>query len=562
MAEEKYKIVRSDAAKELRRKIAGGFGVKEETVEGLFSRQIDDADPFHEQYQEHQLIAPPYPFFQLYRFMEESDVLRSCVEVMQKNVDGFGFQFKFLGRDQEERESEQSTSEYEKLYAFFSRVNETESITTIRKKMRMDFETLGIGGFEVVRNARGEPQLMYYLPFKNVRMTRLDKTPVNAAVKMPRNGRMVNMRVKRRFRKFVQHIPWGVEKDKYRWFKEFGDPRIMDATTGQYKESKRQCKMVATEILPFKKEFGGLAYGLPRWIGAILDVIGRRQATYVNYDLFQSQGIPPVAVMVSGGQLTDESLEELENLIQSMRGVKNWNRVLVLEATSESFGLDERNTAKIDLKNMADYRKEDLMFQSYLEKTKENIRQSYRLPPIYTGSAETYTHSTARTSQLVAEEQIFIPERQEFDEDMDTKLVKNEFNVEKWSFKSKGPTTVGAEEISKSITSFKDTGALSINNAITLANRAFDLEMNHYKEDWADEPLVLVKTMLEQGYSLDDIARSPTGLGSRIQRPYGEKASIVGKEEEVYVNLVELQKSIDKLLSQEVSNASAQSEAG
>lgn len=467
---------------------------KGEIDNALYSRQVEDElDPFHNLYDRNQLIVPPYDFGKLFRIYEESDVLQSCVEAMRNNIDGFGYQLQFLGDDRKDKKLPLAVAEKATVSNFFDQVNEGQSFTTIRKLRREDVEILGNGAFEVIRNRLNRIQMLYYMPFKKLRLTFLDTTPINIPITLLRDGKKVKVVVKRYFRKFAQV---GASGKKLRWFKEFGDPRTMSATTGEFTLNP---KIKASEIMHHKLSFGGAPYGLPRWIGAILDAMGRRSATYVNYDLFESQGIPPMAVLVSGGVLTDESIEELSDIIRSLRGVGKWNKIMLLESNVESVGLEDKGSAKIELKNLAEYRKEDQMFNQYLEATEKHIRHRFRLPPLYVGAAETFTHATAKAAQTVAEEQVFIPERMESDEEVNTHIVKNELGIEQWKYKSKGPKIVGSTDIPKGVETFARSGAFSINHAIEQANAAFGLEMSKYEESWADYPIPMITELLKAG---------------------------------------------------------------
>lgn len=365
---------------------------------------------------------------------------------------------------------------------------------TIRKLMRMDFEVLGNGTFEVIRNLKNEIAFTVHVPFKFMRVCARDKRGVVVEKSIPRNGKLVPIKVRKNFRRYVQYNPLALG---FKWFKEFGDPRIMDATNGEYKKTRQECKEVATEIIHFKSEVGGGAYGIPRWIGALLDVVGRRSSQYVNYDLFKNQGIPPIIVTISGGKLTDDSIEDLEEILNGMRGAANWNRIAILESSFESTGLDEKGSAKIDIKNLTQYRKEDLMFTTYLEKTSQTIRHRYRLPPLYIGSAESFTYATAKASKLAAEEQIFIPERNDFDEFVNNRIIRGEFKIYDWKYQSLGPKIVGAEELTQGVSAFADTGAFTINNAIELANEAFGMNMSKYDAPWANYPVAMVLELVK-----------------------------------------------------------------
>ena len=469
---------------------------KQSEDQALFKRQlVSSEDPFADIYKFGRVLRPIYSFDRLYKIYNESDVLQSCVEAMQQNVDGFGYLLDYEGEDSE-RKNAGPKAEEGRLRELFNSVNETQSFMTIRKLMREDLEVLGNGGFEVIRDRRGKIALMYYLPFRNMRMTMQDEKYTTTTAYLLRNGRLTGVRIKKKFRRFVQLNKFD---QSVRWFKELGDKRIMDATTGEYKSKASECKIVASEFWHFKLPFGGQTYGIPRWIGVSLDVMGRRLASFVNYDLFQSQGIPPMMLMISGGILTDDSLDEFETMIRSMRGHQQWNRIALLEANPESMGIDEKSNVKMDLKNLTDFRKEDLMFSKYLKETADNIRHRYRLPPLYTGAAETFTHATAKSARSIAEEQVFVPERQYFDEVVNTKLIRSEFRMTDWGYRTKGPKISNPDEVSKGVETFAKTGAFSVNNAIERANESFGLQMSKYAESWADLPITIVLKMLELG---------------------------------------------------------------
>jgi PBSX family phage portal protein len=479
---------------------------------------LDQFEPF---YASERLLAPPYNFNRLYRIYEDADILQECVDAMKQNVDGFGYQMMFTGDDVKERETPQAKAELLKANNFFDYANETQSFATIRKLMREDYEVIGNGAFEIVRNRLQEVAMMYYAPFRNLRLGAMERKPVNIDVTIPRNGKPTTIKVGRYFRKFAQISALGGQN--LRWFKAFGDPRMMDATDGVFKKNPADVKIPATEILHFKIAMGNLPYGIPKWIGVVLDVMGRHSSQYVNYDLFESQGIPPMAILISGGTLTDESIDDLNALVRSMRGSEKWNRVLVLETLVESVGLDEKGSAKVELKNLSEYRKEDLMFKDYQISTEETIRHRWRLPPMYTGSTESFTHATAKSSKEVAEEQVFIPERAEFDEVVNNTIVNPELKLTLWKYKTNGPKMVGAEEISVGVKTFADAGAFSANNAIQMANEAFGLSMSKFDKPWANYPIPIILELVKAGrlIGLEEISKDLAPVSNTLQQITG-----------------------------------------
>lgn len=479
---------------------------KKSNTEGeLYERQIQEEDQFATFYSSNQLAVPPYAFPRLYTIYEESDILQACVEAMKQNVDGFGYSLNFLGDDLGERDNPQVQKEFVTLSDFFDRINEGQSFTSARKDFREDYEVLGIGGFECVRNKKKELNLMYYAPFRNIRISSQLTEPVDVDYKLRRGGEIVPIKIKRRFRRFAQIS--NTTHNKIRWFKQLGDPRVMNYETGKFEETT---KKRATEIFAIKHSFGGMLYGMPRWICCVLDVIGRRSASFVNYDMFNNQGIPPILISLIGGSMTEESVEALRDMILGLRGLQEWNKIAVIEIEPETVGLDDRGKADLKIHDLANIRKEDLMFGEYRKGAANDVRQRFRLPPVYSGGTSDYTYASARVSQTVAEEQIFIPERVEFDEDIDISIIWNEFGIYKWKFHSKGPQIVGSKEISSGIGAFTRAGALSVNNGIDLINRSFGMTISKRKEPWAELPVVLLTKWVEKGGQLPEFGEIGT----------------------------------------------------
>lgn len=473
-----------------------------EIERGFVEEDTDPFDPFY--IPVGSILRPPFSFANLYQIYEEGDVLAECIDAMVQNIDGFGYQLLYLGEDEDVLNDKQAQKELLRGKNFFDRVNDEQSFTTIRKLMRADLEVIGNGSFEVVRNNYNLPAMMFHLPFRRLRMTKVDKVPTRVVVNIMRDGKMVSIPMKKYFRRFCQIS--AVTGLKLRWYKQFGDPRILDAKTGEYVNSRGEAKAVATEIIHYKIPFGDSPYGVPRWIQVLLDIKGRRSSQYVNWDLFENQGIPALAILVQGGVLTEESLEELEVMIRSMRGTEKFNRIMILEANPETQGLEDKGSVKIEIKPLAEYRKEDQMFTKYLDTSAESIRHRYRLPPLYVGWASTFTHATSKSAKEVAEEQIFVPERSSFDEGVDTRILPA-LEITKWKFTSKGPMIVGAEEISSGVTAFEQVGAFTVNHAISMANTAYGLQMSKFKEPWGDLPFGLIKALITGGMVLKGIKK-------------------------------------------------------
>jgi hypothetical protein len=169
----------------------------------------------------------------------------------------------------------------------------------------------------------------------------------------------------------------------------------MCAVTGKYEDElgrDEEIKEEASEIIHIKQ--GTETYGIPRWVGLASVVLGVSQADFVNYDLFQSSGIPALAILVSGGRLTSESWEDIANILDGMKGVENWNKIAILEAlgVDDTGEVDDKPTnAKVDFKELP--RPSDAEFQNYVKQGEKRIQSCFKLPPLLSGEAEEYSRS-------------------------------------------------------------------------------------------------------------------------------------------------------------------------
>lgn len=460
--------------------------------DSVYSRQMVPEDVFMGKYSVHGLIVPPYSPASLYSIYETSSVLSPNIDAYIQNIDGFELAFKYKGPIGK-KDSDEAIQEKQDLKDFFKRINESESLQSIRRSMRLDYEITGNGYFEVSRSADSEIACMYHIDAQHIRAARATEDDYQeVTVQLFRGGKFKPITVKKKFRRYAQYIS---TTSKIRWFKEYGDPRKLDATDGKYKDNPKE---VASEIIHFK--IGTGVYGLPRWIGNTMGILGVRNADYVNYDLFDSQGIPPLVILVSGGILTTESINTIKELLKQAKGYKNFNRILLLEAQAEG-GIDDKTTPRVDLRPMSS-KTVDALFQKYISSTEEKVRTDFRLPGIYLGKSQDYTRSTVEHARIIVEEQVFEAERNKFDEKMESTIMR-EVDSNYWEFKSGGPPLVTGEGLISGFDSFAEPGIFSINQGLNLANRAMSLDLEEHKYEWANFPLCIVNRLLDRGFFTD-----------------------------------------------------------
>jgi len=474
----------SDSEKKLP---SGALSSKQDPEEGGYTKNLLDSN---------KLLKPPYDPAKLWSMVENSQILPQCIDAMVQNIHGFGYEFIYVGENRDSEFTPEEIKEKKDATEFLKKVNERQSFVTLSKEVREDLEKTGNGYMEIIRNVKNEITLLYNADARTIRLQKIQDEEVPVEVEFYRGGGKLTLKVYKRFRRFAMIRGKTGNKTNLVWFKEFGDPRKMNKDDGKYDPATPTNKE-ASELLHFK--LGTDTYGIPRWSGQILVTLGMTNAEFVNYDLFANQVVPPLAIMVSGGILTSESIKDIKDILVQRKGVHNFNKVLLLESASKGT-ISEKDSATIELKELSQARKEDAMFTEYTTKGEGKVRSAFRLPPMILGKAESYSKSTADSSKQVAEEQVFVPERNKFDAIINTILMP-EFFVETWEYKSKAPKMLRGEDITETFNNFARFGAFTINQSIRLANRLLGTDVQEYGKEveWANYPVSIVMEYARQG---------------------------------------------------------------
>jgi PBSX family phage portal protein len=376
----------------------------------------------------------------------------------------------------------------------------------LRGLTRMDVEVMGNGYWEVLRDGLGQVSQFVFMPGRTVRLMPVDSDPVNAPVELQVIVRTSALStalapMRKRFRRYVQTWDISSKLDNGTvavYFKEFGDPRVMSAHTGEVFDSveallaKEPAAREATEVLHFKCSSPRSPYGIPRWIGALLPVLGTRQSEETNYLSFENQCVPPLAILVSGGRLTEETVTRIKDYVNTqLKGKQNRHKIMVLEAEgAENAGPDNAGKMKIQLVPLTQAQMQDATFQAYDERNADKVGQMFRLPRLLRGDVRDFNRSTAEASLDFAELQVFGPIREQFDWTMN-KLILPALGVKYHHFRSKAPTVRDPDGLSKMIALLVTANVLTPEEARDLMSGVFNREFQRIKAPWTQMPIGL-----------------------------------------------------------------------
>ena len=172
--------------------------------------------------------------------------------------------------------------------------------------------------------------------------------------------------------------------------------------------------MRATEIIHFTVvPDAHTPYGVPRWVNQIPSVLGSRKAEEFNLEFFDNGGVPPVLILLQGGTLQAETRKALQAMTS---GEARRTTACRCWRSSPRRRADSRPRRRASRSNASARTAGEAMFEKYDERCEERVRRSFRMPPIFVGQSKDYNFATAFASYVVAEAQVFKPERDGFDE--------------------------------------------------------------------------------------------------------------------------------------------------
>ena len=493
-------------------------------------------------------LQPPYDPEALCLLVEHSNSLRQNVDAYATNIDGFGFRFEpaldFEAEDARQKVADALTlerlsardagtlpeglpvaptadevsarlgelrqlarGERARLDAFFDFCCFDHSFVDLRRRTRQDLEVTGNAFWEVLRDGKGDLARLVYVPSYTVRLLPLDREAVEVAERVrvsPISFDTVSAR--RRLRRYVQ-----IQGAERVFFKSFGDPRVISRMTGRAFPDVATLRAAApedgpaTELLHFAIHSPRSPYGVPRWVGTLLSVLGSRQMEEVNYLYFENKSVPPMALLVSGGRLSESSVPRIERFIEeNLKGKANFHKILILEA--DGAGTGDGGRAKIELRPLTDAQQQDALFQVYDERNIDKVGSAFRLPRMLRGESKDFNRATAESALRFAEDQVFQPERDEFDFLMNRKVLAD-MGVRFWRFRSQTPVTRDPERMTEMVERLVRVGVLTPEEGRLLAGDIFNREFRKIGDDWTKRPITLTLAGIQTG--VEDLKPKP-----------------------------------------------------
>jgi len=364
--------------------------------EGVESKQLKDewADLEIE-----DAVVPPYDPETWAEYLELSSSLRSSIDSLALNTVGLGWNTirnKKFDRSFDEKEEKAFQKEKQILDELFEFPNQEMPFLTVTTRIKTDEEATGNGYMEVARNRKNKIKALYHVPSHTMRVRK--------------NGGFIQLR-----------------NGVIRYFKDFGDERIIDAETG-YENKNIPFEERANEIIHFKLYCPRDSfYGIPRHASAQYAIEGNYNAAEYNASFFKNAATPRYIILCDGTNIDKESIEHVKQFFQaSGKGPKNAHRCLILQTSKKSFaGPSQADKGHIKLEPVTIGKTDDASHLNYQKKNDEEIRSVHRIPSILLGILEDANRATALTAIGIVNQQVFLPEQVRYEYIINHTLVKD-----------------------------------------------------------------------------------------------------------------------------------------
>jgi capsid portal protein len=440
------------------------------------------------------------------------------------------------------------------LKNFFANCNCKLSWMQVRKRLRDDFERIGGWAMEVLRNRiTRQPEQLGHVPMVDIRLTKLSDAISAPVTRRINEVEIVEEMRPVKFRKFVQALG---RTGKFIWFKEFGDPRIMNRNNGTYvgeyvwnQKSKQYDRIFyedyqtktkrmseeqylarfpnfieANEIL-FHARYNaiGSPYPVPRWFGCLTLAQGMIAMEEVNAGWFDNDLVPPMIVKVSDGNLSQKSENRIRAIFEGRRGREKKHSIVVLEAESKARARNFANTGKpvIEIEKMRDVIQSDATHTQYDEKGRVKVRACWRLPPAHIGQESQYTRQSINASKVISEEQVFQPERADYDDVMNKHLMPA-MRINHWWFKTNSPPVADNLQMAQVLSTLGKAGFLTVGEARPEVEQILNRPLEKFEDDGLSDtpfPLILIEAKAQARPNKgpqDDAAENPQNkMGAR-----------------------------------------------
>lgn len=439
--------------------------------------------------------------------VDSSAVLPQCIKSYASNIAGFGIAVRY--KDDKTEPDEAMERELAYANAVINHLSLECDTKMVFERVIEARETYGAAYIEVIRDPY--TGLVAQIDFieESPTITKSVRDKQAQTITIYREGQAISHR--KRFCHYKQEIGGELV-----YFKEFGDPRVMNMHTGAYVEEGEPIapQDQANEILEFV--IGPSAYGEIRWRGNITGINGAYMAERLNWNYFLNGRHTPLLIFIKGGMLDEESESRLETYMANIKGEEGQHAFVLLCAEPDGSvvaGGEGEVKPDIELKDLSPMLQKDELFQEYINDKRKQVQSSFLLPDLYVGYTTEFNRATAQTAKQVTEEQAFAGEREELAWIVNNKLLAD-FRFQYVEAYFLGPDLSNPDDLYKLLNVCNNAGGLTPNKAKEIVYEQMGEQAEPYQEAWGEIPLQLARSQAQK-----ELAQQQQGFGGYSATP-------------------------------------------
>lgn len=373
-------------------------------------------------------IVPPYNPETLAAFQELNETHAACLRKKARYEVGYGFSIvPHPYADDPDEDSEQHDAVEEFWHGMDARWQTGPEGTAaatpeeVLELARQDYHGIGWAALEVLVEGDGTPIGLAHVPAATVRVR---KTETDEGEVISGHG-------------YVQ-----IRQGRRRYFGEAGDRYGDDATfvdkeTGEVADDVSALENGPANELIFIPNPSPLSlyYGIPDWVASMRTQAADQAAKEWNHDVFDNLGIPYYAIKVTGGTLTEESKDELRELMDNLKGSRYRTAVLEVEQFEEQTALQAEDGSDIDIELVPIGSREDLdmEFEKFRARNEHEIAKVHEVPPILINVTDTSNRSNSKEQVREFAEDVIAPEQAKFESRLYHIIHKTALEAPNWT---------------------------------------------------------------------------------------------------------------------------------
>jgi PBSX family phage portal protein len=299
------------------------------------------------------------------------------------------------------------------LEHLFGNCNPDQTFTEVLSAVQTDVECLGNGYLELTRNSRGEIDGFYHVPG-------------------------TTMRVRGGGGGFLQ-----IRETERRYFRPLGGPEEADPLTGEPQN----------EIMHLKKYTPQSSYyGIPDIVAAMAAIVGDKEAREYNIDFFENHAVPRLAIIVEGGQLSDDVLAQIQEYMETeIRG--QGHKTLVLDVPG--------NDVRIRLEPLTVGVSQDAAFLEYRKANRDEVLMVHRVPPSKITVVEHANLANSKDQDKTFREQVIRPEQRRIEYRLN-RMIREQMGIGDWRFRFEEMDLSEAREEAEIARIYSEIGAWTV----------------------------------------------------------------------------------------------------